>query len=85
MKTRRSAILTAVVAAAAMRAYAQAPTANLIRDAQHLAVCTKALDSSCVITLSDTKSYERLAPPGFDFAIGADAFLSSNQERRWRL
>jgi hypothetical protein len=68
------AILTCSVAAAV----AQDSTTEVLRDAQQLADCAKALDATCVIQLSDAASYERIASPEahFNFAQSQSRFYA---------
>lgn len=58
---RASLIFTLLFSSA--DALAQDPLDTVLRDAQRLAGCMKALDSPCVIALSDIPSYQRLSTP----------------------
>jgi hypothetical protein len=49
-------------------ALAQVSLGTALRDAQRLAQCMMALDSPCVIALSDIHSYQLLSTTAFDFA-----------------
>lgn len=57
---RRATILVALLLGST-DALAQGPLDTALRDAQQLAECTLALDSACVIALSDIPSYQRLS------------------------
>lgn len=57
---RRATILFALLLGSA-DALAQDPLDTALRDAQQLAGCMLALDSPCVIALSDIPSYQRLS------------------------
>lgn len=62
-------------------AEAKAPLAAALRDARRLAECTKILDASCVVSLSDTKGYQRLNPPGFRYADSQAFFFAAMKQR----
>lgn len=48
-------------------ATAKKAEAVVLREAEKFASCTKALDTGCVIALSDAQGYERLSAPGFRY------------------
>jgi hypothetical protein len=54
-------------------------TEEVVRDAQLMADCAKALDATCVIELSDVASYELIAPPEahFHFAKSQSRFYAA--------
>ncbi|HTV76796.1 MAG TPA: hypothetical protein VMF03_00955 [Steroidobacteraceae bacterium] len=58
-------------------AHAADSASALMRDAQLLADCTKALDSQCVIRLSDIEAYDRISSRGFDFAKAQSVMYAS--------
>lgn len=64
-------------------ASAQDPLDTALRDAQHLAECMKALDSLCVIALSDIKSYQLLSHTDLDFAKHQTHLFDKLRERGW--
>ena len=76
------AILTCSAAAAG----AQDSTAEVLRDAQQLAECAKALDATCVIELSDAASYELIAPAEshFHFAQSQSRFYAGMRRIGWQ-
>ena len=58
----------AILICSTISAFGNDPLAAVSRVAQRLADCAKAMDATCVIALSDVKTYESLAAPGFHFA-----------------
>jgi hypothetical protein len=76
------AILTCSVAAAV----AQDSAIEVLRDAQQLADCAKALDAACVIELSDAASYELIAPAEahFHFAQSQSGFYAAMRRNGWQ-
>jgi hypothetical protein len=72
--------LSIALAAAGVTAHAQGKVPAVLRDAQKLAGCMKALDAPCVVALSDVAAYERLSPPGFQFAAAQTRFFDALRE-----
>ena len=65
------------------QAFAQTPVEAMLRDAQHLALCIRALDTACVIELSDVPSFRLLSSQPYDFAESQARFYTAMRDRGW--
>jgi hypothetical protein len=76
----------AILICSAPAAVAQGPATEVLRDAQQLADCAKALDATCVIDLSDAASYELIAPleMHFHFAQSQSRFYAGIRRNGWQ-
>lgn len=79
---RRATVLFALLLSSA-DALAQDPLDTALRDAQRLAQCMMALDSSCVIALSDVHSYQLLSSGSFDFGKTQTHYFDALRDHGW--
>lgn len=79
----RNAILLIAFLIRSADALAQDPLDTALRDAQRLAECMKALDTPCVIALSDVRSYQLLSATRLDFAKAQTRYFDALRDHGW--